>query len=69
MISQQAIFLSQEHYLDLRQEAAQERLIQAAGLSRSSKWMQVGRVLEPLRRSLSMFQGFPEAVVLAKHAG
>ncbi len=69
MLNQQNLFLAQEHYLDLRREAEQERLIQSIGVERSSGWARVGNVLETLRRGFSLFQGFPEAVFLAKHAG
>jgi hypothetical protein len=69
MISQQAIFLSQEHYLDLRQEAEQERFLQAAGLSRPNGGIQIGKVLEMIRHNFRLFQGFPEAIVLAKRMG
>ncbi len=69
MLGQRDIFLSQEHYRDLRQEAEQERFIQAAGLGRANERIQAGSVLEMIRRKLSLFQGFPEAVFLAKHMG
>lgn len=69
MLSEQNIFLAQEHYLDLRQEAEQERLIQAAGLRRLSERTQVGSILEIVRHNFRLFQGFPEAVFLAKRMG
>lgn len=69
MFNQQEILLSQEHYLDLRREAEQERFIRAAGLGQSGRHIQIEPLLAALRRKFSLFQGFPEALFLAKHVG
>lgn len=69
MFNQQEILLSQEHYLDLRREAEQQRFIQAAGLGQPVRHIQIEHILAALRRKFSLFQSFPEALFLAKHVG